>query len=276
MFYYLFGGLMKRKISALVVMAIAATASVATAETVRIAGSGGMISMITEMGKAYMKKNPGDTIEVNQKSLGKEGGVMALTKGSIEIAMLSSLEDKDKSLPIHAVETAIVPSLFAVHPSVTVKALSGQQLCDIYSGKTTNWKQVGGGDAKIVLLTRPENESAKIAIRSGLGCFKSLTEAPTAISLAKAADMRDTLIKTQNAIGMINTIALDDAAGKVIAIKQDGKDVTTTPAAQWPMKTLSYLATSKNPSDATKRFMQFAKSPEGQKIIKKEKAYPVP
>ena len=42
------------------------------------------------------------------------------------------------------------------------------------------------------------------------------------------------------------------------------------------MKTLSYLATSKNPSEATKRFMQFVKSPEGQKLIKKEKAYPVP
>jgi len=254
---------------------IAATGA-ANAETVRIAGSGGMIPMVTELGKAYMKKNPADTIEVNQKSLGKEGGVMALNKGSIEIAMLSSLEAKDKSLPINAVETAIVPSLFAVHPSVTVKALSGQQLCDIYAGRITNWKQVGGSSAPIVVLTRPENESAKIAIRQGLGCFAGLTETATAITLAKSQEMKDTLIKTANAIGMINTIALDDAAGKVIAIKQDGKDVTTTPVAQWPMKSLSYLATGKNPNEATRKFLQFVKSPDGQKIIRKEKAYPVP
>lgn len=260
-------------VAALLLIAAASTAS---AETVRIAGSGGMIPMVTELGKAYMKKNPGDTITVNQKSLGKEGGVMALTRGTIEIAMLSSLEAKDKSLPINAVETAIVPSLFAVHPSVKVKALSGQQICDIYAGKITDWKQVGGGSAKIVVLTRPENESAKIAIRNGLGCFAGLTETSAAITLAKSQEMRDTLIKTPNAIGMINTIALDDAAGKVIAIKQDGKDVATTPVAQWPMKTLSYLATGKTPSEATKRFMQFVKSAEGQKIIKKEKAYPVP
>lgn len=266
---------MKREVIAFVAMVIAATASVAAAETVRIAGSGGMIPMITEIGKAYMKKNPGDTIEVSQKSLGREGGIMALSKGSIDIAMLSSLEEKDKSLPITVVETAIIPVLFAVHPSVTVKALSGQQLCDIYSGKFTNWKQVGGGNAPIVVLTRPENESAKVAIRSGLACFKSLSEVSTAINLAKSEEMRNTLIKTQNAIGMINTIALDDAAGKVIAIKQDGKDVATTPVAQWPMKNLSYLATGKNPGEATKRFMKFVKSPDGQKIIKKEKAYPV-
>lgn len=266
---------MKRKIVILAGLIIVATASAAIAETVRIAGSGGMIPMITEIGKEYMKKHPGDTIEVNQKSLGKEGGVMALTKGSIEIAMLSSLDAKDKSLPINAVETAIVPSLFAVHPSVKVKELSGKQICDIYAGKITDWKQVGGSSGKIVVLSRPENESAKIAIRHGLGCFAGLTETPTAIILAKANDMRDTLIKTPNAIGMINSIALDDAAGKVVAIKQDGKNVTTTPIDQWPMKTTSYLATGKSPGEATKRFMQFVKSPEGQKLIKKEKAYPV-
>ncbi len=248
----------------------------ANAETVRIAGSGGMIAMVTSLGKAYMKKNPAVTIEVNQKSLGREGGLMALNKGDIEIAILGSLEAKDKSLPIKPVELAIVPTLFAVHPSVTVKALSGQQLCDIYSGKITNWSQVGGKSAPIVVLTRPENESAKISIRHGLGCFASLTEVSTARNLSKSNDMRDALIKTPNAIGMINTITLEDATGKVIAIKQDGKDVTTTPPAQWPLKTLSYLVTKKDTGGEAIKFIQFVKSPEGQKIIKKEKGIPVP
>lgn len=266
---------MKREIIALAAMVIAATASVAAAETVRIAGSGGLIPMVTELGKAYMKKNPADTVDVNQKSLGREGGIMAINKGSIEIAMLASIEAKDKSLPLTLDDFAILPVLFAVHPSVTVKALSGQQICDIYAGKITNWKQVGGGNAPIVVLTRPENESAKIGARNGLGCFKSLTEAASAVSLAKSVDMTNSLQKTPNAIGMINTIALADLSGKVVAIKQDGKDVTTTPVAQWPMKTVAYFATSKNPSPATKKFINFVKSAEGQAVIKKEKAYPV-
>jgi len=266
---------MKRKLIAVTAMLIMATASVAAAETVRIAGSGGLIAMVTELGKAYMKKNPGDTIEVSQKSLGREGGVMAINKGSIEIAMLASIEAKDKSLPINLTELAILPALFAVHPSVTLKALSGQQICDIYSGKITNWSQVGGGNAPITVLTRPENESAKIAVRTGLGCFKSLTEAASAVSLAKSGDMINSLQKTPNAIGIINTIALADLTGKVVAIKQDGKDVTTTPVAQWPMKTLAYLATSKNPGETTKKFLSFVKSADGKAIIKKEKATPV-
>jgi len=266
---------MSRTIAAFVVMTLAATASVATAETVRIAGSGGLIPMVTELGKAYMKKNPGETIEVNQKSLGREGGIMAVNKGTVEIAMLASIDAKDKSLPLNLTEFAILPILFAVHPSVTVKALSGQQLCDIYSGKITNWSKVGGANAPITVLTRPENESAKIGARTGLACFKSLTEAATAISLAKSGDMTSTLAKSPNAIGMINTVALADLAGKVVAIKQDGKDVTTTPAAQWPMKTVAVFATSKTPNEATRKFISFVKSADGQAVIKKEKAYPV-
>jgi len=266
---------MKLQIIAVTAMLAVATASAASAETVKIAGSGGLIAMVTELGKAYMKKNPGETIDVNQKSLGREGGIMAIKKGSIDIAMLASIDEKDKSLPLNLTELAILPVLFAVHPSVTVKALSGQQLCDIYSGKITNWSQVGGGNAPIVVLTRPENESAKIGARSGLACFKSLTEAATAISLAKSGDMTSALAKTPNAIGMINTIALADLTGKVVAVKQDGKDVTATPATQWPMKTVSFFAASKTPNEATKKFISFVKSPDGQAIIKKEKAYPV-
>lgn len=266
---------MKRIIALLAALTVAATASVATAETVKIAGSGGLIAMVTELGNAYMKKYPAETIEVNQKSLGREGGIMAINKGTVDIAMLASIDAKDKSLPLNLTEFAIIPVLFAVHPSVTVKALSGQQLCDIYSGKITNWSQVGGANAPITVLTRPENESAKIGARSGLACFKSLTEAATAISLAKSADMTSTLGKSPNTIGMINTIALADLAGKVVAVKQDGKDVTATPVAQWPMKTVAVFATRKTPSEATRKFISFVKSADGQAVIKKEKAYPV-
>jgi ABC-type molybdate transport system substrate-binding protein len=61
----------------------------------------------------------------------------------------------------------------------------------------------------------------------------------------------------------------------VVAIKQDGKDVTTTPADQLPMKTVAVFATRKTPNEATRKFISFVKSADGQAVIKKEKAYPV-
>lgn len=245
------------------------------AETIKVAGSGGMIALVTPIAKAYMSKNPGVTVEVNQNSLGKEGGVMALNKGAIDIAMLSTIAASDRSLPFEFTPLAIVPSVFAVHPSVTVKSLTGSQVCDIYSGKIKNWKEVGGANAPIVVLTRPENESAKIAIRQGLPCFSSLKELPTAISLAKAKDMSETLAKTPNAIGMLNTVMLDEAKGKIVAPKFDGKDVAQMNPATWSMKVTSYLASKKTANEAVHKFLTFMKSAEAKKIIRQEKGIPV-
>lgn len=268
---------MERMTGLLVAALLLTTAVAASAETVKIAGSGGMIPLTNELAKAYMKKNPKDTIEVEQKSLGQGGGLMKLSKGLIDIAMAAhTLEANQKTLPVQAYEIATVPGLFAVHNSVSIKGLSSQQLCDIYAGKIKNWKQVGGKDAPIVVLTRPEDESTKKAVREGVACFATLKEGAEAIMVAKSTEMFTQLTSTANAIGMINSVALADGAGKISAVKLDGKDVTTLSPAQWPINHRFNLATGKQPSEATKRFMKFVSSAEGQAVIKREKAFPVP
>lgn len=268
---------MKRITGMLSVALVCAMVMPAAADTVKIAGSGGMIPLTTELAKAYMKKNPGDTVEVEAKSLGQEGGLMKLTKGGIDISMAAhTLEAKEKALPVVAYEIATVPGLFAVHNSVGVNALTSQQICDIYGGKVTNWKEVGGKDAKIVVLTRPENESTKKAVRDGIACFSGLKEGANAIMVAKSTEMFTQLTSTANAIGMINSVALADGAGKISAPKMDGKDVTKISPAQWPINHRFHLVTGKQPSEAAKRFLRFVASPDGSAVIKKEKAFPTP
>lgn len=263
-----------KKITALLAMTlICAATAPAFADQVKIAGSGGMIPLLTEVAKAYMKKNPKDTIDVEQKSLGMEGGMMKLNKGLIDIAMAAhSLTAKEKAMPFLWYEIATVPGLFAVNNTVTVKDLSSQQICDIYSGKITNWKQVGGKDAPIVVLTRPENESIKKVMREGIACFASLKEGPAAIMVAKSTDTATQLASTPNAIGMTNSVFLEDAAGKMVGLKLDGKDVKSG----WPLQQHFLLLTGKQPTEGTRRFMQFVASPDGQAAMKKERANPVP
>lgn len=266
------------KMKGLLVVALLCVSAVsASAETVKIAGSGGMIPLVNELAKAYMKNNPKDTIEVEQKSLGQTGGLMKLSKGLSDIAMAAhSLEPNQKSLPVQPYEIATVPGLFAVHNSVSVKGLTGQQICDIYGGKITNWKQVGGKDAPIVVLTRPEDESTKKAVREGVACFAALKEGAEAIMVAKSAENYNRLVATPNAIAMINSVALADGAGKITGVKLDGKDVLSTSPAQWPINHRFNLVTGKQPTEATKRFLKFVGSAEGQAVVKREKAFPVP
>ncbi len=268
---------MRKMAGVLAVALLCASAVPASAETVKIAGSGGMIPLVNELAKAYMKKNPKDTVEVEQKSLGQGGGLMKLSKGLIDISMAAhTLEPREKALAVTPYEIATVPGLFAVHNSVSVRGLTSQQICDIYAGKVKNWKQVGGKDAPIVALTRPEDESTKKAVREGIACFGPLKEGPEAIMVAKSTENYTRLTTTPNAIAMINSVALADGVGKISAVKLDGKDVNTLSPAQWPINHRFNLVTGKKPSEAAIRFMKFVGSPEGQAVIKREKAFPVP
>lgn len=251
-------------------------ATAAQAETIKIGGSGSMIPLLTTLGKAYMKKNPKDTVEVNQKSMGQPGGIAALNAGAIDIAMSAmAITPEQAKLLVEPFEIARVAGVVAVSRNVTATNLTSQQLCDIYAGKIKNWKQVGGADAPIAALTRPESDSTKQMFRKAIACMAGLKEAPQILNLPKSADMHNTLSTTQNAIGPVDAIALGDAAGKFKAIKVDGKSHEMLESGKWPFVLRNSLVLGKNRGEAVKRFMKFIKSPEGQTIIKSEKAIPV-
>jgi phosphate transport system substrate-binding protein len=244
------------------------------AETIKIAGSGQMLPLAVELGKAYSKKYPSDAVEVNPKSLGQKNGVQAVSDGYIDIATSARrLDDDEKRLQVKAYEIASVAGFFAVNPSVSVKGLTSQQICDIYSGKIRNWKEVGGPPAPIVALTRPEKDSTKIVIRRHVPGFAKVKEPVEVSSKLRSKDMMEALITTPYAIGMVDAINYDNAAGKMVALKLDGKDITSSVSG--PIQHFYNFVMNKTPGAADLRFMEFVKSPEGQLIIKREKANPI-
>lgn len=262
---------MKRIMLFVAVLVIAATS--AHADTIKIGGSGSMIPLLTSLAKAYMKKNPKETVEVNQKSMGQPGGIAALNAGAIDIAMSAMpITAEQAKLKVEQIEIARVAGVIAVNRSVTASNLSAQQLCDIYAGKIINWKEVGGADAPISTLTRPESDSTKIMFRKAFACMAGLKEASNVLNLPKSADMFSALTSTTNAIGLVDSIALGDAAGKFKEIKVNGKSHQDS---RWPFILRNNLVLGKNRGEAVQAFLKFIQSAEGQAIIKSEKATPV-
>lgn len=246
----------------------------ANAETIKIAGSGQMLPLATELGQAYLKKYPADVVLVNPKSMGQRGGVQAVAEGFIDIATSARrLDDGEKHLPVNAYEVASVAGLFAVNPTVSVKSLTSKQIYDIYSGKITNWKQVGGRDAAIVVLTRPEADSTKIVMRRRLPGFAKIKEASRVIVKEKSRDMIISLINTPNSIGMTDVINLTNTGGRIVALKLDGKDITSSETG--PIQHYYNFVLSKKPRAIDLRFMEFVRSPEGQAVIRQQKAHPI-
>ncbi|MBT0662859.1 substrate-binding domain-containing protein [Geobacter pelophilus] len=266
---------MKKLVLLLAIAMVAATS--AQAETIKIGGSGSMIPLLTQIGKAYVKKYPQDSVEVNQKSLGQPGGIAALNAGAVDIAMSAmEITPEQKKLGVQPIEIAQVAGVIGVSGNVTVKELTSQQLCDIYGGKIKNWKQVGGADAPIAAFTRPESDSTKQMFRKGAACMANLKEAPEIMNLAKTADMHNALETKPNAIGPVDAIGLAMAKGKFKAIKIDGKSFEGLASGKWPFVLHNNLVLGKNKGEAVKRFLGFIKSPEGQAIIKGDKALPIP
>lgn len=257
---------------------VAAVAGPVQAETVRIAGSGGMIPLLTALGESYMKRHPNDRIEVNKSSLTQSGGIMAVKNGVIDIGMSArNLTESEKDASVETFLIAKVAADVAVHRNVTVRNLTTRQICDIYEGKISNWKEVGGHDARIVVLTRPDSDSTKQAFREGIACFRTMQEGTGVISMSKSHDIQNAMMSIPDSIGLIDSIVLSQTKGRARAVMIDGKKSSpeAVAAGRWPVVKYYNLILGKKRSQGANSFMKFIRSPEGRAVIKKHRGVPV-
>ena len=146
------------KIFAATVLSLA-VASPAMAGQLVINGSTTVLPVMQKAGEAFMASHP--DIQLSISGGGSGNGIKALMEGQCNIAMSSrDMKDKEKEAckakNINPVRTtiavdAIVP---VVNPGNPLKEITSEQLKDIYAGKITNWKEVGGKDGKIVVVSR--------------------------------------------------------------------------------------------------------------------------
>ena len=253
-------------------------ATSADAETVTVGGSSGMIPLLKELGAAYMKKYPGDLINVMSNSLTQSGGILAAKNGAVDIGMSArSLEARELSFSIDEYHIANVAATVAVHSNVGITNITTKQLCAVYSGTITNWKKLGGHNARIIVYTRPESDSTKQAFRKSIPCFKSLKETPDAIWMNHSTDILSALKLTVDSIGIIDSIALEQAQGKAREVKLDGRRPTAEEVANgsWPVIKQYTLVIGTERKKAVDRFMRFIKSREGASLIRRHNGVPL-
>lgn len=269
--------MIRTRIAAAVTLFQLCLAAAANAETVTIAGSSGMIPLLKELGAAYMKKHPQDGIKVNSKSLTQSGGILAAKNGAVDIGMSArDLETRELSYNIDAYHIADVAATVAVHNNVGITNITSKQLCAVYSGKITNWKELGGHNARIIVYTRPESDSTKQVFRKAIPCFGDLRETPDAIWMNHSTDILSALKLTDDSLGIIDSIALELAQGKARAIKLDGRRASAEELAngRWPVVKKYVLVIATERKKAVDRFMRFIKSREGAAVISKHSSIP--
>ena len=164
-----------------------------------------------------------------------------------------------------------------VHPSNPVNQLTRQQLEDIFRGKITNWKQVGGDDRKIVVYSRETSSGTYEFFKESV--LKNKNYMSSSLSMPATGAIIQSVSQTIGAIGYVG-LAYISPRIKTLAISYDGK-LYATPTLEneinksYPIVRPQYYYYNKKNIENITPLLQFVLSPAGQAIIKKSGYIPV-
>jgi phosphate transport system substrate-binding protein len=220
----------------------------------------------------YMRQNPGTTITVSESGSGN--GAKALLNGTCDIANLSrDLKDTERKAMLanwvkpveHVIAHDALPII--VHPSNKVKGLTIDQIKLIYTGKITNWKDVGGSDLAIVVISRDTNsgtfESFKELV---LGKEAKICEGTEYVGSNGATRQRVQV--TKGAIGYAG-LGFVDATVKALEINGIAPSVETVRNKTYPIARDLYMFTNGEPkaNSLSARFLALSQSEKGKEIV---------
>ena len=192
---------------------------VALSGSIQMVGSTSMEKLANALSEAFMEKYP--DVTVTAEFVGSGAGIEAVNNGTADIGN-SSRNLKDEEKEAGAVENVVAIDGIAVcvDPANTVTGLTKDQLTNIYNGTITNWSEVGGEDAPIIVVGREAGSGTRGAFEELLGledaCVYANELDSTGAVMAKVAS-------TPGAIGYVSLDALDDS---VVALALDGVDAT--------------------------------------------------
>lgn len=179
---------------------------------ISVSGSTSVAPLMEKIAEEYQKENEGVTIEINQN--GSSAGIKDATSGVSDIGMSSrDLKDEEKK---DVDENVIAYDGIAVitNSSNKIKNLTKEQIKNIFTGKITNWSEVGGDNKEIVVVSREEGSGTRTAFQEILG-YESGELISTAQIASGSGDIKTAVVGNENAIGYVSFEYLDSSINAV-------------------------------------------------------------
>jgi phosphate transport system substrate-binding protein len=247
--------------------------------SIKVGGSTSTVGLLTLLETNYSPSHK--NVKITQLKPGQSESIIEGIKlGVVDVGTISkaALKKETHSSILNSREIVQDLLLVATHPSVTgVKNLTTKNLQDVYSGTVTNWQQLGGPNAKIVLLDRPDDESAKQILRKYyLG--KDLKNSPQAVVFRKEGELIGAIQSTPYSIGAFSLAHAISHQLPVNRISLNGFAPTTANfnAKKYPMVREIAVVWHKNASATTQNFIQYISSPPAISAMKQAGFMPVP
>ncbi|MFO7916884.1 MAG: PstS family phosphate ABC transporter substrate-binding protein [Anaerolineae bacterium] len=251
-----------------------------SAKTIENKGSDTIVNLALAWVEEYTRLHPDVRISVTGGGSGT--GIAAMINGTVDIANASrSMKEEEITAAqkngIDPVEFVVARDAIAVvvHPSNPVDGLTLQQISDIYTGKITNWREVGGEDRPIVLLSRESNSGTYVYFLENvirLGEKESdLLFSPDTLLMPSSEGISAEIRQNPNAIGYdgLGYVTPDQ---KVVAIAQDEDapyvmpSVDTVNDGSYPIARSLFMYTAGEPTGQIAAYMDWILD-EGQRLV---------
>ncbi|HOQ75080.1 MAG TPA: phosphate ABC transporter substrate-binding protein [Thermoclostridium sp.] len=232
---------------------------------IAIEGSTSMQKMMQEMADAYMDSHTHITAEYTGS--GSSSGIRAVISGTADIGAVSRVvSEEELSQGLQAIHIAWDAIAVIIHPSNSVQDLTSEQVARIYKKEITNWSEVGGPDAGIVVVTRDPASGTREAFDSLFG-IRDKVQADQ-----EAAKTGETLIAVAQNPNAVGYVSLSYVRKGVKAISIDGIEPSAENVLKgsYEIRRPLIIVTSVYPDDIVQDFIGFMLSEDGKVIIERE------
>lgn len=241
-----------------------------------------MVNLALAWAEEYRVVNP--SVDIAVTGGGSGTGIASLINGTVDVANASRAmkeEEKDdaRANGIEPIENVVAIDALAivVNKGNPVDELTIHQLSDMFTGRITNWKEVGGRDAPIILVSRETNSGTHVyfleeVVRRG---EKENTDifAPQTLLMPSSVGITSEVRRNPNAIGYDGLGYVDAEHEKVIAIAKDEETTFTLPtvetaaAGEYPLARNLYMYTAGEPTGSVAEYLNWILGPDGQRIV---------
>ena len=226
-------------------------------------GSTSMEDMMLALGESFMTVNPGVKVEI--QGGGSGAGVKNASEGVTDIGNASrALKDEEKNLGLQDTIVAVDGIAIVINPANKVAGLTSRQIADIYTGKTTNWKDVGGDDQPIVAIMRESGSGTRDGFEEILD-IKDATVGTEEVS--ETGIVKSKVAGNVNAIGYMSLGKVDETVKSVTVDGVQASDAAVKDGTYALQRPFLCLTKKGEASDLTLAFLEFILSPAGQEIV---------
>jgi phosphate transport system substrate-binding protein len=236
-----------------------------------IVGTGDGIDVLRTIGSSFMEQENSVRIEVSP-SIGSGGGISAVGSGKAVLGRVArELTAAETASGIVYKPIARLPSAFFVNPAAGISSLTHEQLLDIYAGRVTNWRVLGGADQRIRVVRREDADSTLTVLRANMPGWRDLEITEKSKTATTTQEAVETVREVTGAIGF-GPFSKPLEQG-LIVLRIDGRYPTDPDYPSSVVLALIYMKGLQNP-DAFD-FIKFVESPKARDAIASLGSVPV-